>query len=70
MERKRINSSTIRAVGYDAKSETLEIEFADGKVTAYSRVSPEVHRRFMAAPSPVSFFEDKIAEEYTARRVK
>jgi hypothetical protein len=36
---------------------------------AYSGVSPEVHRRFVAAPSPVSFFADKIADEYPARRV-
>jgi hypothetical protein len=70
MERKRISSSKIRAVGYDPKSQTLEVEFSDGKVNAYSGVSPEVHRRFMAAPSPVSFFEDQIVEEFTARRVK
>jgi hypothetical protein len=69
MERKRISSSKIRGVGYDPKSEVLEIEFNDGRVMAYSGVSPEVHRRFMNAPSPVSFFEDKIAEEYPARRV-
>ena len=69
MERKRISSSKIRGVGYDPKSEVLEIEFNDGRVMAYSGVSPEVHRRFMNAPSPVSFFEDKIAEEYPARRM-
>jgi hypothetical protein len=69
MERKRISSSKIRGVGYDPKGEVLEIEFNDGRVLAYSGVSPEVHRRFMNAPSPVSFFEDKIAEEYPARRV-
>jgi KTSC domain len=69
MERKRISSSKIRGVGYDPKREVLEIEFNDGRVMAYSGVSPEVHRRFMNAPSPVSFFEDKIAEEYPARRL-
>lgn len=69
MERKRISSSKIRGVGYDPKGQVLEIEFNDGRVMAYSGVSPEVHRRFMNAPSPVSFFEDKIAEEYPARRV-
>jgi len=69
MERKRISSSKIRGAGYDPKSQVLEIEFNDGRVMAYSGVSPEVHRRFMNAPSPVSFFEDKIAEEYPARRV-
>jgi KTSC domain len=35
---------------------------------AYSGVSPEVHRRFMAAPSPVSFFEDKIEEDFKGQR--
>lgn len=69
MERKRISSAKIRGIGYDSKSQVLEIEFNDGRVMAYSGVSPEVHRRFMNAPSPVSFFEDKIADEYPARRV-
>jgi hypothetical protein len=69
MERKRISSSKIRAIGYDPKTQTLEIEFNDGKVTAYRGVSQEVHRRLMAAPSPVSFFEDKIEEDYTGRRI-
>lgn len=70
MERKRISSSKIRAVGYDSKSQTLEVEFSDGRVLAYSGVSPEVHRQFMAAPSPVAFFDDKIAEDYPSRRVR
>ena len=69
MDRKRISSSRIRAVGYDPKSQVLEIEFNDGRVLAYSGVSPEVHRQFMAAPSPVSFFEDKIDENYPGRRI-
>ena len=70
MERKRINSSKIRAVGYDLKSQCMEVEFSDGKVLAYSGVSREVHDRFMAAPSPVSFFEDKIDENYSSRRLR
>jgi hypothetical protein len=28
-----------------------------------------VYRRFMAAPNPTSFFDDKIADEYGAKRV-
>ena len=70
MERKRINSSKIRAVGYDPGSQVLEVEFNDSKILAYSGVSPEVHQRFMAAPSPVSFFEDKIDESYSSRRLR
>jgi len=40
MERKRVNSSKIRAAGYDAKSQVLEIEFSDGKLIQYRGVSP------------------------------
>ena len=69
MERKRVSSSKIRAVGYDPRTQVLEVEFADGKVMAYAGVSPEVHRRFMSAPSPVSFYEDRIAEDYPGRRL-
>ena len=69
MERKRVNSSKIRAVGYDEKSQTLEVELSNGHVYQYVKVYPEVYRRFMAAPNPTSFFDDKIAEDYTGRRV-
>ena len=70
MERKRVNSSKIRSAGYDPKSQTLEIEFSDGRVVAYRGVSPEIYRQFTAAPSPTSFFEDKIDESYPSSRVK
>lgn len=69
MERKRVNSSRIRSIGYDERNQLLEVELSNGTVYQYSRVSPEVHRRFMAAPNPTSYYDDKIAEEYTARRV-
>jgi hypothetical protein len=70
MERKRINSSRIRSAGYDAGKQVLEIEFSDGRIMSYRGVSPEVHRQLMNAPSPVSFFEDKIAENYPETRVR
>lgn len=69
MERKRVNSSKIRAVGYDPKERVLEVEFSDGRVLAYRGVSPEIHRQFMAAPSPTSYFEDKIEEDFPSRRL-
>jgi hypothetical protein len=70
MERKRVSASNIRFVGYDSSSQTLEVEFTSGSIIQYSRVSPEVHRRLMAAPSPGSYFKDNIEEEYTARRIR
>ena len=69
MERKRVNSNKLRAVGYDPKSQVLEVELRDGTLLAYSGVSQEVHRQFMNAPSPSSYYEDKIADEISARRL-
>jgi hypothetical protein len=69
MERKRVNSSRLRSVGYDEKNQLLEVELSNGQVWQYTKVSPEVHRRFMAAPNPTSYFDDKIAEEYSSQRV-
>jgi hypothetical protein len=69
MQRKRVNSSKLRSVGYDEASKTLEVELSNGQVYQYTGVYPEVYRRFMAAPNPTSFFDDKIDEEYTGRRV-
>jgi len=69
VQRKRVNSSKLRSVGYDEASRTLEVEMSNGQVFQYTGVYPEVYRGFMAAPNPTSFFDDKIAEEYTPRRV-
>jgi len=69
MDRKRVNSSKIRSIGYDEKSMVLEVEMTNRQVFQYSKVYPEVYRRFMAAPNPTVFFDDKIAEEYSAKKV-
>ena len=70
MERKRVNASTIRSVGYDAGKQLLEIEFSGGSIIQYRGVSPEVHRRFMSSPSPGSFFQDQIDENFPATKLR
>jgi len=70
MERKKVNSNSIRAVGYDERSRVLEVEFNDGRINQYTGVSPEVHRRLISAPSIVSYFRDNIEESFPAKRVK
>lgn len=70
MDRKRVNASNIRSIGYDAGKQLLEVEFTSGSIVQYSGVSPEVHRRFLNTPSPGSFFQDQIDEHYPAKRVR
>lgn len=70
MDRKRVNASNIRSIGYDAGRQVLEVEFTSGSIAQYSGVSPEVHRRFMNAPSPGSFFQDQIEEHFPSTRIR
>jgi len=70
MDRKRVNASNIRSVGYDAGKQLLEIEFSSGSIVQYSGVSPEIHRRFMSSPSPGSFFQDQIDENFPSRKIR
>lgn len=70
MDRKKVNSSAIRSVGYDERNRVLEVEFNDGRINQYGGVSPELHRRLVSAPSIVSYFRDNIEESFTAKRVK
>jgi len=70
VERKKVSSSQIRSVGYDEKSQTLEVELSDGSIWQYSHVPSEVHRRFSSAPSLVSYYRDNIEEAYSRRRTR
>ena len=70
MDRKKVSSSSIRSVGYDARDRVLEVEFNDGRVNQYSGVSAEVHRRLISAPSIVSYFRDNVEESFPAKRIK
>ena len=69
MERKRVNSSKLRSVGYDEDAHARSRDVERPGLPVRRRL-PEVYRRFMAAPNPTSFFDDKIAEEYTPKPVK
>lgn len=70
MERKKVSSSQIRSVGYDASAQLLEIEMSDGTVWQYSRVPSETYRRLMAAPTIASYYRDQIEEEFSRKRVR
>lgn len=48
MQMRNVTSSNIRAIGYDAASQTLAVEFAAGLYT-YSGVPAEIDRALRAA---------------------
>jgi len=51
-----VQSSNIRAIGYDADSRTLQIDFKSGGRYQYPAVEPATHVALMASPSKGSFF--------------
>jgi hypothetical protein len=60
MHRKPVDSSAISSVGYDPRSEVLEIEFGSGAVYDYFNVPPAVYDALMKASSKGSFVSHRI----------
>lgn len=69
MMRTPVSSSNLRSVGYDAQSSVLEIEFQDGHVYQYSRVSEATYAALMRAWSKGTYFHEFIKDRYIWRRV-
>lgn len=62
MEMKRLNGTGLRAAGYDERNRKLVVETTSGTFE-YANVSPEIYRRLMSSPSPVSYYREEIEEE-------
>ena len=58
-------SSNIKAIGYDAETGRLHVEFDGGNQYSYAGVTPEVHQAFLAAPSAGKFFYGHIRGKYS-----
>lgn len=48
----------------------LEVELNDGSIHQYRNVPESVYESMMRAPSIVSYFEDRVRDEYSASRVR
>ena len=70
MDRVRVTSSNIRAVGYDSTTQILEIEFIESGVYQYMNVPKKMHERFMAAASKGRFFSANIKDKFRTRKVR
>jgi len=68
MQRTPVKSSNIRAVGYDAATQTLEVEFGSG-VYQYQGVPPEKHAKLMGAESVGKFIRAEIRGKFDSRKV-
>ena len=64
MQRQNVESSNLASVGYDEKSQILEIEFNHGGVYQYFDVPTEEYESLMSADSLGSYFYHNIRNDY------
>jgi len=69
MDRKYIDSSMLRGIGYDADSSTLELEFNSGAVWQYFDFPESLWYEFETAESQGKFFHQQIKNQYSESRV-
>ncbi|CAI0696705.1 MULTISPECIES: KTSC domain-containing protein [Serratia] len=69
MDRESVTSSNISSIGYDAESQTLEIEFLNGAIYQYFDVPEQVHAELMRADSVGAFLARNIKGSFRYSRV-
>ena len=69
MQRHSVASSNIASIGYDANTETLEVEFLNGSVYQYYNVPQNMYDQLMAEGSKGRFLNAYIKNAYPYSRV-
>jgi KTSC domain len=76
MDREIVVSVSVRAVGYDRETSTLEIEFCDSSVYQYSNVPEDVYRGLMSSlgfnfeKTDLTFFNEHIKGNYKQKTIR
>ena len=69
MNRELVSSSNLSAAGYDALSQTLEVEFKNGTIYQYYNVPDALYDGFRHAASKGQFLNMYIKNAYPYSRV-
>ena len=70
LERQRVNSAAIRAIGYEPVSEVLEVEFHKGPIYRFEGVPEFLYRGFIASRSKGKFFHTRIANRFPFQQIR
>ena len=69
MNRIGVSSSNISSIGYDASSQTLEVEFINGGIYQYFDVPESVYNEFIKASSHGQYLHRNIKGAYRYAKV-
>lgn len=70
MNRAKVKSSNIAAIGYDGDLKTLEVEFNDGAVYQYAGVPKKLHLKLMKAKSSGKVLHAEIRGKFASERLE
>jgi hypothetical protein len=70
MNRETVRSGTIRSIGYNLTTETLEVEFMQGGTFQYFAVPEFMYRGLMLADSKGGFFNRRLAGRYRYEKIE
>ena len=70
MYRQDVQSSNIRSVGYDTKSQLLEVEFNGGEIYEYYLVPSDTYEGLMEADSKGRYHHRQIRDKFEYKRVR
>ena len=69
MVERSMGLSNVRSIGYDARIQTLEVEFVDSSVYQYYGVPKHLHDQMMQAQAKGQFLNWYIRDSYPYSRV-
>lgn len=69
MQGTSVTSSHLRSIGYDASTQTLEVEFTSGEIYRYVGVPERTYPDLMSASSHGQYFNARIEDAYQAERI-
>lgn len=71
MDHTPVTSSSVRSIGYDPQTKTMEVAYhGSGQVHAYHGVPFETHTRLMLAKSKGTYVTRNIVPHYRSGRVR
>ena len=69
MELKKVTSSHLDMVGYDAINLTMMVRFKTGDIYEYSGVDERTYNDLMTAPSVGQYFTKYVKNRYSYRKI-
>lgn len=65
-----VQSSDLKAVGYDEPSKTLHVEFHSGGLYEYAGVPEKIHQALRAATSVGRYFHANVKDRYPTKKLR